>query len=637
MDTEKLQWQEQQFHQIVEMAPNAIALINEQGIIEVANKQMEIIFGYSRQELIGQPLAILLPASIKVRHQQHQQTFFSNPHARSLRDRGDLYGRRKNGTEVALEIGLNPIHTDKGKKVIATVIDVSERTRYLHELHELTELRQAILDSSNFSIICANSEGLIQIFNKSAERMLGYTEDEIVHKQTPAIFHDVNEVIIRAVELSEELGMEIEPGFDAFVAKSRIKREPDEHEWTYIHKNGTRIPVLLSVTALINKDNDISGYLGMAVDLREQKKQERQLHDNQEFFRALYENSLDAHVQTDITKGFIGANAAALKLFGCTDIEEFLALSPAELSPEYQSDGQLSSEKALAMMITAMQTGSHKFEWLHQRVDGTQFDAEVVLVRMTIGGKDLLQGTVRDISERKRAEQIKNAFISTVSHELRTPLTSISGVLGLVEQGVLGAIPDAALSMIKMAHRNSLRLSDLINDLLDIEKLAAGQMIFEMQEQRLMPLIQQAVNSLTTYFLQFKVNCTINALIDPTIYVDERRIIQVLTNFLSNAAKFSYEGGQIEVVVKLLDGNINPLVRVAVIDHGIGMQDNFKVKIFQKFSQEDTSDTRKKGGTGLGLAICKELIERMHGQIGFESNHNQGSCFYFDLPLKLSL
>ncbi|TDK66618.1 PAS domain-containing sensor histidine kinase [Sapientia aquatica] len=637
MDTEKLQWQEQQFHQIVEMAPNAIALINEQGIIEVANKQMEIIFGYSRQELIGQPLAILLPASIKVRHQQHQQTFFSNPHARSLRDRGDLYGRRKNGTEVALEIGLNPIHTDKGKKVIATVIDVSERTRYLHELHELTELRQAILDSSNFSIICANSEGLIQIFNKSAERMLGYTEDEIVHKQTPAIFHDVNEVIIRAVELSEELGMEIEPGFDAFVAKSRIKREPDEHEWTYIHKNGTRIPVLLSVTALINKDNDISGYLGMAVDLREQKKQERQLHDNQEFFRALYENSLDAHMQTDITKGFIGANAAALKLFGCTDIEEFLALSPTELSPEYQSDGQLSSEKALAMMITAMQTGSHKFEWLHQRVDGTQFDAEVVLVRMTIGGKDLLQGTVRDISERKRAEQIKNAFISTVSHELRTPLTSISGVLGLVEQGVLGAIPDAALSMIKMAHRNSLRLSDLINDLLDIEKLAAGQMIFEMQEQRLMPLIQQAVNSLTTYFLQFKVNCTINALIDPTIYVDERRIIQVLTNFLSNAAKFSYEGGQIEVVVKLLDGNINPLVRVAVIDHGIGMQDNFKVKIFQKFSQEDTSDTRKKGGTGLGLAICKELIERMHGQIGFESNHNQGSCFYFDLPLKLSL
>ena len=637
MDTEKLQWQEQQFHQIVEMAPNAIALINEQGIIEVANKQMEIIFGYSRQELIGQPLAILLPASIKVRHQQHQQTFFSNPHARSLRDRGDLYGRRKNGTEVALEIGLNPIHTDKGKKVIATVIDVSERTRYLHELHELTELRQAILDSSNFSIICANSEGLIQIFNKSAERMLGYTEDEIVHKQTPAIFHDVNEVIIRAVELSEELGMEIEPGFDAFVAKSRIKREPDEHEWTYIHKNGTRIPVLLSVTALINKDNDISGYLGMAVDLREQKKQERQLHDNQEFFRALYENSLDAHMQTDITKGFIGANAAALKLFGCADIDEFLALSPAELSPEYQSDGQLSSEKALAMMITAMQTGSHKFEWLHQRVDGTQFDAEVVLVRMTIGGKDLLQGTVRDISERKRAEQIKNAFISTVSHELRTPLTSISGVLGLVEQGVLGAIPDAALSMIKMAHRNSLRLSDLINDLLDIEKLAAGQMIFEMQEQRLMPLIQQAVNSLTTYFLQFKVNCTINALIDPTIYVDERRIIQVLTNFLSNAAKFSYEGGQIEVVVKLLDGNINPLVRVAVIDHGIGMQDNFKVKIFQKFSQEDTSDTRKKGGTGLGLAICKELIERMHGQIGFESNHNQGSCFYFDLPLKLSL
>ena len=604
MDTEKLQWQEQQFHQIVEMAPNAIALINEQGIIEVANKQMEIIFGYSRQELIGQPLAILLPASIKVRHQQHQQTFFSNPHARSLRDRGDLYGRRKNGTEVALEIGLNPIHTDKGKKVIATVIDVSERTRYLHELHELTELRQAILDSSNFSIICANSEGLIQIFNKSAERMLGYTEDEIVHKQTPAIFHDVNEVIIRAVELSEELGMEIEPGFDAFVAKSRIKREPDEHEWTYIHKNGTRIPVLLSVTALINKDNDISGYLGMAVDLREQKKQERQLHDNQEFFRALYENSLDAHMQTDITKGFIGANAAALKLFGCADIDEFLALSPAELSPEYQSDGQLSSEKALAMMITAMQTGSHKFEWLHQRVDGTQFDAEVVLVRMTIGGKDLLQGTVRDISERKRTEQIKNAFISTVSHELRTPLTSISGVLGLVEQGVLGAIPDAALSMIKMAHRNSLRLSDLINDLLDIEKLAAGQMIFEMQEQRLMPLIQQAVNSLTTYFLQFKVNCTINALIDPTIYVDERRIIQVLTNFLSNAAKFSYEGGQIEVVVKLLDGNINPLVRVAVIDHGIGMQDNFKVKIFQKFSQEDTSDTRKKGGTGLGLAIC---------------------------------
>ena len=202
--------------------------------------------------------------------------------------------------------------------------------------------------------------------------------------------------------------------------------------------------------------------------------------------------------------------------------------------------------------------------------------------------------------------------------------------MGLVCGGVLGPVTEQAKSMLDIAYKNSQRLTHLINDLLDMEKMVAGKMNFDLQTQELMPLLAQSIESTRDYAQQYQVTLALQQPVDGVqVRVDGSRLQQVLSNFLSNAAKFSPHGGQVDIRVQMHDG----VVRVTVIDHGPGIPAEFKERIFQKFSQADSSDTRTKGGTGLGLAISKELIERMDGQVGFESEEGQGARFYLELPV----
>lgn len=228
-----------------------------------------------------------------------------------------------------------------------------------------------------------------------------------------------------------------------------------------------------------------------------------------------------------------------------------------------------------------------------------------------------------------RANRVKSDFIATVSHELRTPLTAINGALGLLAGGAVGALAPAVRDMIGMAHQNGQRLGHLIDDLLDMEKLIAGKLRLEMKAQPLMPLVEQALASNAAYAERHGVRLQLVSRVDGVLVaVDAQRLQQVLANLLSNAAKFSAQDGLVEVAV--LEGR--GTVRVAVRDHGPGIPEDFRDRVFEKFSQADASDTRRKGGTGLGLAIARELIERMGGHIGFDSVEGQGACFHFDLP-----
>lgn len=231
--------------------------------------------------------------------------------------------------------------------------------------------------------------------------------------------------------------------------------------------------------------------------------------------------------------------------------------------------------------------------------------------------------------EAERASRVKSEFISTVSHELRTPLTAISGALGLIGGGAVGLLSPQALEMVGIAKKNSQRLSYLINDLLDMEGLMAGKLHFDMRALELMPLLEQSLVENQAYADQHKVRYAITHRVDGAwVWGDAQRLLQVLANLLSNAAKFSPEGAMVEVAVRRCD----EMVRVEVRDHGPGIPASFQDRIFQKFSQADASDTRQKGGTGLGLAISRGLMERMGGSIGFESQEGQGACFFFELP-----
>jgi len=242
-----------------------------------------------------------------------------------------------------------------------------------------------------------------------------------------------------------------------------------------------------------------------------------------------------------------------------------------------------------------------------------------------------ISGTLMDLTERKRVEQMKNDFVSTVSHELRTPLTSISGALGLIVGGALGSAPPTMQQMLEIAYRNSLRLGHLINDLLDMEKIAAGKMSFELREHSLGDLLEESRASNQALCEQHGVRCTLEHPTDVLVWVDGLRLQQVLGNFLSNAVKFTPEGGEIRLHSSLRGTK----VRISVTDQGPGIPEAFRSRVFEKFAQADASDSRQKSGTGLGLAITKELIERMGGTVGFDCVPGQGTTFWCELPIQI--
>ena len=239
-------------------------------------------------------------------------------------------------------------------------------------------------------------------------------------------------------------------------------------------------------------------------------------------------------------------------------------------------------------------------------------------------------GTMLDMTEQKRVEQMKSQFVSTVSHELRTPLTSISGALAIVNSGSLGEVPAPMRKMLEIAETNSQRLNHLINDLLDMEKLAAGKMKFELRTCSLKELIDEALSANQAYAQSRGVNLVSHGCHDILVRVDSMRLHQVLNNYLSNAIKFSPQGSQVVIDV----ATDQDTVRVSVTDQGEGIPAEFRDQVFAKFAQADGSDKRKQEGTGLGLAISRELMAQMDGCVGFDSEPPNGATFWLSLPIE---
>lgn len=282
--------------------------------------------------------------------------------------------------------------------------------------------------------------------------------------------------------------------------------------------------------------------------------------------------------------------------------------------------------------LTMQRTGKVAVEVQALRKSGGTLDLELVLLPHWVDGRlDGFFCFARDISHRKHLERMKSEFISVVSHELRTPLTSIHGALGLLQGGIAGTFGEQAQNLLSVAGRNAERLLSLVNDILDLDKLVAGKMHFQLREFDLFEATHQAVETNRQYADRFGVTFGLRPCPGPCLGIaDSDRLQQVLANLLSNAAKFSPKEGQVDIEVSVREHHI----RIAVTDQGPGIRPEFRARIFEKFSQADTSTTRHKGGTGLGLAIAKGMVERMGGLIGFVSEPNIRTTFYIELPRK---
>ena len=350
-------------------------------------------------------------------------------------------------------------------------------------------------------------------------------------------------------------------------------------------------------------------------------RQQRSLNESEHRYEILLNTATDAFFLHDLNGKILDVNQQACKSLGYTK-EELLNLSVADLDIEKEDS---------ALKWDRLNKGENiNIESVHCRKDGSTFPVEVSVAQIYMGNEPLISVFARDITERKRIEKMKNEFVSTVSHELRTPLTSIRGSLGLITGGAVGELPTHAKEMLTIAGNNTERLLFLINDILDIQKIETGELDMEFEKTEVSSFLKNAIEDNIAYADQFGVSIALNS-IDNNLYVNanEPRLMQVMANLLSNAAKFSHQNGVVEVAV---DKQENNCIRISVTDHGDGIAKEFYNTIFDKFTQQDASDTKQKGGTGLGLNITKAIIEKHGGEIGFISSEGEGTTFYFDLP-----
>ena len=320
-------------------------------------------------------------------------------------------------------------------------------------------------------------------------------------------------------------------------------------------------------------------------------------------------------------------NPACAQIFGY-DEREVIGQNVGMLMTQGNAaahDGYLSRYKSI---------GKRKIDWvgreeIGQHKSGASFSIELTVTELYLEGRRVFVGIVRDITERQVAEKAKSEFIAIISHELRTPLTSIKGALGLMASGSVEPISEKMQKIMDIALRNSDRLARLINDILDFEKLTSGNLELEQNSVDLALIVEEAVEANKGYGLEYDVNFVCEGVEEPVLVKgDAHRLIQILANLLSNAAKFSLPGGQVTVALSRHENGEG--ARISVKDNGLGIPEHAKSTIFDKFTQVDSSSQRAKGGSGLGLGIAKFLVERHGGQIGFTSKEGVGTTFYVD-------
>jgi len=618
------------------------------GIIETVNPAAEQMFGYTAAELIGQNFSLLIPELDRDQRNGSIEYYSASDEARAIGLGREVVGQRKDGSIFPMEIAVSEMRLGGQRYFTGILRDNTARKLAEEALLKAGALQNAIFNSANFSSIATDAKGVIQIFNVGAERMLGYAAADVLNKITPADISDPQEVISRAKALSDELSTSISPGFEALAFKASRGIE-DIYELTYIRKDGSRFPAVVSVTALRDAQKTIIGYLLIGTDntTRKQIEAEQQLLDqrlrDQQFYtRSLIESNIDAIMTTDPSGIITDVNKQMMALTGCQRDELIGAAFK-----DYFTDPER-AEASIKLVLSEKKVTN--YELTVRARDGKE--TVVSYNATTFYDRDrTLQGvfaSARDITERNRLDQVlqeKNAelesakslaekanlaksdFLSSMSHELRTPLNAILGFAQLLE---VGNPPPTAAQILRLQQiiKAGWYLLDLINEILDLAVIESGKLSLSREAVSLIEVIQECQamiepqaqqRGIILSFLPFDHSWFANA--------DRTRVKQVLINLLTNAIKYNREHGTVEVQCTESSPD---RIRIRIKDSGAGLTPVKLAQLFQPFNRLG-QETGAEEGTGIGLVVTKQLIELMGGAIGVESTVGVGSEFWIDL------
>jgi PAS domain S-box-containing protein len=530
-------------------------------------------------------------------------------------------------------------------------------------------LQDAIFNSANFSSIATDEKGVIQIFNVGAERMLGYAASDVVNQVTPADISEPRELIARAEALSLELGTPITPGFEALVFKASRGIE-DIYELTYIRKDGSRFPAMVSVTALRDAQEGIIGYLLIGTDNTARKEVEaaqalldQRLRDQQFYTRSLIESNIDALMMTD-PQGFISdVNQQMMTLTGRTRDE----LIGAHCKQFFTDPAR--AEAAIKRVLTENKVSNYELTVRAQNGEETVVSYNAATFHDRNRKLQGVFAAARDVTERKRFERalqeknlelehassMKSEFLATMSHELRTPLNAIIGFSEALKDGLMGNMSATQQEYIGDIFASGQHLLALINDILDLSKVEAGMMTLELEAVDLGSLLSGSLSIVREKALSQRIALALETADDlGTPLLDMRKTKQIVYNLLANAVKFSASGTRVTLSARrvprsavgmlsgawpvhsfpLADSGCSEFLEIAVSDSGIGISRPNMAKLFQAFSQIDSSLARKFEGTGLGLAMVKQLAELHGGTVAVTSAEGEGARFAVWLPLR---
>ncbi|MBK5255771.1 MAG: PAS domain S-box protein [Vicinamibacteria bacterium] len=630
------------------------------GVIQIFNVGAERMLGYTAAEVMNKitPADISDPQEVVARAKalsiELNTTITPGFDAlvfkasRGIEDIYELTYFRKDGSRFPAVVSVTALR-DAQNAIIGYLLigtDNTARKRAEEALLKAGALQKAIFNSANFSSIATDANGVIQIFNVGAERMLGYTAAEVMNKITPADISDPQEVIARAKALSIELGTPITPGFEALVFKASRGIE-DIYELTYFRKDGSRFPAVVSVTALRDPQNAIIGYLLIGTDNtarklveEEQKKLDQRLRDQQFYTRSLIESNIDALITADPSGIITDVNKQMEALTGSTRDELIGAPFKSHFTDPERAEA--------AIKLVLSQKKVTDYELTARARDGKQTVVSYNATTFYDRGRTL-QGVfaaARDITERKQVEaelqqakaaaesasQTKSEFLASMSHEIRTPMNAILGIADLLAKTALTEEQDRYVQIFRRAGDN---LLNLINDILDLSKVEASQLELERTGFSLNELLEKVTEMVAIRAQEKGLTLVFDIAEDvPTALIgDPTRLRQVLLNLMGNAIKFTESGEVALRVTNSADTLIPGGLRFAISDTGIGIPPEKVGAVFERFTQADSSMTRRYGGSGLGLTISKRLVELMGGSVSVKSAVGEGSVFSFTVPL----